>query len=177
MKYIKFRKLKYNLTFSKRATEVLYTKMDFYDTKAKALLKKIMEALNSQEKARGDLATYIYKQFHEANKLAIECATKLAPYQSPKLETVEVKKKVHHQFVIRAPSTPRTKEQWMNEVGATNIESEQTIKQIAREVNREIREEMNVDEDQQRILNRIREEDSEEDENSIIEEERKTLLQ
>ena len=60
---------------------------------------------------------------HNFNTLAIECATKLAPYHAPKLESIEIKKKVTHRFVIKAPMIAVTAEQWLKDAGVNAKET------------------------------------------------------
>jgi hypothetical protein len=115
-------------SFVRRATAVLYDKMIFYDQKAKSLLVKMHDSLKEDKsdasKKRTELAIYCYKEMRKCDDLAIECATKLAPYQTPKLVSVESKTKTEHKFVIRAPRVPSDKDDWMKNTGATILEKE-----------------------------------------------------
>lgn len=124
-------------TFVRRATQVLYDKMLFYDQKGKTLLKKMVDSLesSSDDKKRAELSIYCYKEMRKCDDLAIECATKLAPYQTPKLVSVESKTKAEHRFVIRAPRAPSSKEDWMKGAGAAMLEKEidDTIAKVVRE--------------------------------------------
>ena len=56
----------------------------------------------------------MYKHMAEAKKLAIDCASKLAPYESPRLEAIEVKQKTVTKFVIESPTAIKDQSQWLS---------------------------------------------------------------
>lgn len=98
----------------KKATEVLYEKMIFYDTKAKQLYSEIKKVLKSSDAAqRGDILAQMTKYIQRANDICIECAAKLAPYQSPRLQSMEVKKQTTVRFVIQAPKPAQDSNSWL----------------------------------------------------------------
>lgn len=100
----------------KKATEVLYEKMVFYDKKAKELYFEIKKVLKSSDGAqRGDILAQMTKYMQRANDICIDCASKLAPYQSPRLQSMEVKKNVTHRFVIQAPKPATDSSAWLEE--------------------------------------------------------------
>jgi len=113
-----------------KATDILYDKMITYDTKAKDILNALISSLKSQEKAQFDKIKAMYLQMRQCDDIVIDCAHKLAPYQSPKLESVEVNKKVEHRYVLQVPQPMKTKEDWMNHVGATKIKSEEMTRDL-----------------------------------------------
>ncbi len=63
---------------------------------------------------RADLAAVMYKHMAEAKKMAIDCASKLAPYESPRLEAIEVKQKTVTKFVIESPTAIKDQSQWLS---------------------------------------------------------------
>ena len=115
-KYFKKRPLRTKIGHKIRAVDVLYNKMVFYNQEANEMGLKIWELLKQGDKARGDKLADMYKAMMRINDLAIECATKLAPYQSAKLESVEVKKTVEHRYVIRAPAQLKSVQDWSQQV-------------------------------------------------------------
>lgn len=119
MLYKKVRKP--SLKYKHRATDVLYDKMMFYHTKAKDIASFIINVIESGKMARGDLLAQIHKDMHRFNDIAIECASKLAPYQTPKLESIEVKKRITHRFVVAAPKPINNTETWLDEVSKAKV--------------------------------------------------------
>lgn len=92
---------------SRKPRDVLRDMMIFYDTQAKDIIADIIIRLREdQQHARGCAADLkaMYNRFSEAAEIAIRCAEKLAPYEHPKLESIEVKKELTHRFVLRAPA-------------------------------------------------------------------------
>lgn len=106
-----------------RATDVLYQKMHAYNKEAKEILNYLIEQMKLQNKNAPALKT-LYQLMAKADDVAIDCAHKLAPYQTPKLESIEVKSKTIHQFVLRAPQSVKSVEQWMAQTGAEKLNSE-----------------------------------------------------
>lgn len=95
---------------------VLQDKMLFYDEVARGILEKIVEALKADARPRGDLLAMMYKKMNECDKIAIECAEKLAPYKHAKLSSIEVKKDIVHRFVIRTPTVIENQDKWMKTI-------------------------------------------------------------
>lgn len=99
-----------------KAIEVLRDEMMFYRDTAEEILNKIidgLENLNKLDKPRADLLALMYRERAKCSDKLIECASKLAPYESPRLESIEqkiVEKKV---FVIRSPNVIENKEEWL----------------------------------------------------------------
>lgn len=175
MKHIKRRTQTKITPFIRKATQVLYEKMVYYDQRAKTHLSEIINIIQEEKaegKTRGEAAIYAWKQLQICDDLAIECATKLAPYQSPKLETIEVNKKVEHKYVIRAPAQPRDKEAWMQSVGATDINRLDSIGAtiLEKEIDREIAQVVRKRQDEQNPRNKSEGMDFDE-----IDDERRTL--
>lgn len=94
------------------AVTTLRDQMIFYRDQAEELCFRIMEALKSSG-ARPDLMAVMYKHMTEARKTAIDCAAKLAPYESPRLESIEVNKKTVIQHVIKAPTAISNTDDWL----------------------------------------------------------------
>lgn len=106
------------------ATEVLYEKMHVYNKEAKEILSYLLEQLKLQNKNSPALKS-LYQLMQKADDLVIDCAHKLAPYQSPKLESIEVRNHVEHRFVLRAPKPVANVEDWMKLTGAEKLKSDQ----------------------------------------------------
>lgn len=104
------------LTHKQRAIDILYANMIFFNDKAVKMTIEIVEALKKSEISRGDKLADMHKAMIRVRELTLECASKLAPYQSPKLESVEVKKTVEHRFVLRAPTPVKNTQSWLNQV-------------------------------------------------------------
>ncbi len=85
----------------------------FYDTKAEEICLMIMEEIKKQG-GRTDLMTVMYKHMTEARKMAIDTASKLAPYENPRLESIEVNKRTVTKFVIEAPSAIKNTDEWLD---------------------------------------------------------------
>ncbi len=93
--------------------------MVFYDKKAKELYQEVRKVLKSDTATvRGDLMAQMIKHMQKANDICIECAAKLAPYQSARLQSMEVKKNVTHRFVIQAPKQAEDSQQWLQSVNS-----------------------------------------------------------
>jgi hypothetical protein len=113
-----------------KATDVLYRKMVAYNTEATAILEYLTEVMrqtnpNSVEMVR------LYNLMIKKDETVIDCAHKLAPYQTPKLESVEVKSRIEHKFVIKAPNHMSSVEDWAKKTGADNMDiTEHTNKEV-----------------------------------------------
>lgn len=119
IKYYKYKLYKPTLKiYQRKAIDVLYENMIFYDEKGKKLFIDIREWLAKNDDKRGDLLAKMAKLMSECKTIAIECASKLAPYQSPKLESIEVNKKVTHRYVIQAPQQYNNSDQWLKAVNS-----------------------------------------------------------
>ena len=116
MQYKKTRKPR--LKFQHKATDILYNKMMFYNNKASVITEALIQIVQSQQQARGDLLIQLHRDLHRFNDIVIDCASKLAPYQSPKKESVEVRNEYVHKFVIAAPKTIVSKDKWLDTVKA-----------------------------------------------------------
>jgi hypothetical protein len=111
----------------RKAIDVLYEKMIYYNDKAIPLHCRITELL-TQTGANPSLIVQLYKKLHELNILVIDCASKLAPYQSAKLQTIEVKSKVEHKFVIAAPMPQKDSQTWLKAAGVPQLSAPQIPK-------------------------------------------------
>lgn len=99
---------------TRRPRDVLRDTMLFYDTQAKDIIADIILRLK-EEQMRGTASelALMYKKFSECTQIAIDCASKLAPYEHPKLESIEVRKELTHRFVIRAPTVMPDEKEWL----------------------------------------------------------------
>ena len=123
--------------FAREPKDVLRDMMLFYDEKARDILESIITALedtdeNGKPTKRGDLLALMYKKHSEAADKAIECASKLAPYRHPKLESIETKTEITKRFVVRAPVVLPTTEQWLRQVPQITHE-QQRLEEISLE--------------------------------------------
>lgn len=108
-------------SYKSKAVDILYENMVFYNHKASELIVQIMEIINTGKIARGDLLVQLTKMQNKYKELAIDCAGKLAPYQTPRLESVEVKKTTVHRFVIKAPNVITDTSKWFKAIGVPQL--------------------------------------------------------
>jgi hypothetical protein len=109
-----------------RATDVLYQKMHVYNNEAKTILNTLIDLTKTVNKNSPALRE-LYLLMRKADDIVIDCAHKLAPYQSPKLETIEVRNKVEHRFVLRAPKPIASVEEWTKQTGAERARVEEAM--------------------------------------------------
>jgi hypothetical protein len=98
----------------RKPRDVLRDMMLFYDGQFKDIVADVILKLREEPSKTNvsDIAAMV-KAFHEAAKMALDCATKLAPYEHPKLESIEVRKELTHRFVIRAPTVMPDRVEWL----------------------------------------------------------------
>lgn len=106
------------ITMKRKAVDLLYEKMMFYHDKARTILTAIIDDMNQNEQTDAKIRIQAMRMLKEADEIAIDCAVKLAPFQSPKLESVEVNNKVEHRYVMRAPAQFKSTNDWAAAVGA-----------------------------------------------------------
>lgn len=114
--------LKEDFAGRKTPREVLYDEMIFYHQKAVPMGNEIARIIKEGGKARGDLLFELFKIMCENKKMAVEVASKLAPYEHAKLQSLEVKSTSEHRFVIRAPERLESSEVWLKSAGKENTE-------------------------------------------------------
>lgn len=120
-KRLKENKLFRNTSLTRKGADVLHEKMIFYNNKARKILDEIIKAMKAGNASAPELLM-AYKLLKETDVLAIDCATKLAPYQTPKLESIETKQKIEHRYVLRAPPQMKSTDEWAKAVGANKEE-------------------------------------------------------
>ena len=99
----------------RKPREVLRDLMIFYDTQAKEIITDIIFRLKEcPSRGTASELAFMYKKFSECADVAIRCAEKLAPYEHPKLESIEVKKELTHRFVLRAPPATIDTKEWLD---------------------------------------------------------------
>ena len=108
-----------------RAVDVLRERMKFNHNVAQDIIAGIIVLLKKDVPPRGDLLAQMYKEYSRTADLAVDCAAKLAPYESPKLQSMEVKTENIHRFVVRTPAPAATTEEWMKTSGATHAPQRQ----------------------------------------------------
>jgi len=94
------------------AVQTLQSEMVFYRDHAALLIEKIIESLKSQG-ANGLAIAMMYKHAADAKKMCVDTAAKLAPYQSPRLQSIEVTKQTTHKYVIEAPKRIDSEQDWI----------------------------------------------------------------
>lgn len=124
--------------------EVLYEEMIFFREKANKLGNEIAKIIKEGPKARGDILFQLYKIMLENKDKLIDVASKLAPYEHAKLQSVEVKAQVEHRFVVRAPEPIKDTSSWLKAIGhddkepvtsnVANIKSQESISREAEEI-------------------------------------------
>ena len=117
MQYRK-RKFATKVKVQHKAVDVLYEKMMFYHGKAYDIYASIKNVLMQSPDA--GLLVALNRDMHKFNTLAIECATKLAPYQSQRLEALEIRQNVTHRYVIKAPMPDMDPSQWLQAAGVNS---------------------------------------------------------
>lgn len=132
-----------------RATDVLYKTMVAYNVEHKRILSFLIDAIKEDNKNIAQLKQ-LYILMNKAGEVAIDCAHKLAPYQSPKLESIEVKNQVEHRFVIQAPNKVKSIDEWAKMTGATTQELDPT-KQIEHKIQEPVQSLHDFDADQDEI--------------------------
>ena len=83
--------------------------------------KVILEIFKEKVEQINPKDPYIKFTLSELSKLedrVLDCASKLAPYQSPKLESMEIKSQVEHRMVMRAPQRIASVTEWAKATGA-----------------------------------------------------------
>lgn len=101
---------------SAKAVEVLEEQMQFYQNKAQDILLKITNWLENEDFVNILEVKDAYKLMEIARDKARDCAAKLAPYQSPRLESIETNNKTTHQFVVKMPSLIESPDDWLKQV-------------------------------------------------------------
>ena len=120
--------------------DVLFEEMIFFREKANKLGNEIAKIIKEGPKARGDILFQLYKIMLENKERLIDVASKLAPYEHAKLQSVEVKAKVEHRFVVRAPESIKDTGAWMKAIGqeekepiTSNVATSRSAETISRE--------------------------------------------
>jgi len=106
-----------------KATDVLYQKMHAYNKEAKEILAYLVKE-TKERNPNSPALKQLYQMMDKADNIVIDCAHKLAPYQSPKLESIEVRNKVEHKFIIRAPQKITSVEEWTKITGAEQLKQD-----------------------------------------------------
>lgn len=116
------------VVLKRKAVDLLYQKMMFYAEKSQTILKAIIQDMNDNpEGGDAKLRIQAMRMLKESDELAIDCAVKLAPFQSPKLESVEVNNKVEHRYVMRAPAQFKSTDDWAKATGAKHQDDTKDI--------------------------------------------------
>lgn len=81
------------------------------------LIRKIIEAIKDAGLASTAVKGYV-SDLMKSEDLKLDLCSKLAPYQSAKLESIEVKSQVEHRMVMRAPARIESVSDWAKITGA-----------------------------------------------------------
>jgi hypothetical protein len=111
---------KRRIALSKRVkgVDVLYEQMCIHHFQAKSVIRSMLDLVREDPKANFAVMKDLLAKMRQCGEVAIDCAAKIAPYQTPKLETLEVKSKVEHKFVIEAPQPVASVTDWAKLTGA-----------------------------------------------------------
>ena len=123
----RIRKLGVDIELKKKAIQVLYEKMDYYDNKAKRLIVEALKLVQAASPPKAELAALLIKKFRECDDIVIECAKYLAPYQSPRLESIEHKGEIEHKYVIQAPRAIKNTSDWLASTSTKLIDRHNAI--------------------------------------------------
>jgi len=110
------------------ARDVLYDGMVNFETRAKQCLAVMIDSIKGQQKSNYAELKLLYQEFRKCQELAADYAHKLAPYQSPKLESIEVKSQVEHRYVMRVPHQMKSTDEWTKATGASKVSLEEMTK-------------------------------------------------
>lgn len=102
-----------------KATDVLYREMLFWRNEGKKLVQAIYSLVSTQD---GKLAAKLANTFKDINDRTVEIATRLAPYQTPKLSSMELKSNKTIRYVIEAPKLSPNTSSWLK-----NIQEDQRL--------------------------------------------------
>lgn len=117
-----------------KAVDVLREVMLHHHNKAQDVIASIIVLLEDDPKPRGDFLTHMHKEYERARDIAVDCAAKLAAYESPKLQSMEVKQENVHRFVMHVPMQTPTKDEWMKQVGASENKQEPELPNLTSDV-------------------------------------------
>jgi len=93
--------------------DVLQQKMAYYDKRARKVAGAIIHLIKQQDKNRADLLVMLHRDMMKFDVLAIDCATRLAPYTHAKLQSMEIKREETHTFVVRVPEVVKNTTDWL----------------------------------------------------------------
>lgn len=110
------------------AVDILRRKMHHYDKNHPTIVEFILNIIRSGDKSRFDVVKQYESILRKCDDIVIDCAHKLAPYESPKLESIEVKNRIEHRFVIRTPQVMKNTSEWMAATGAESLTEDQVKK-------------------------------------------------
>lgn len=93
--------------------------MLFWRNEGKKLVQAIYSLVSTQD---GKLAAKLANTFKDINDRTVEIATRLAPYQTPKLSSMELKSNKTIRYVIEAPKLSPNTSSWLK-----NIQEDQRL--------------------------------------------------
>lgn len=96
-----------------RAIEALDEQLTFLRFSAEGLIARIITILESDTNTDGKLVAMMYREMSRVQDKIIEVAAKMAPYQEPKLESIDTKIENEHRFVVFGAHRAETAEDWL----------------------------------------------------------------
>lgn len=96
-----------------QATDLLEEAMHFWHDEGRKLIQRLTKAVEEKDVR---LAVSLAKVWKGVDDRWIEIATKLAPYQAPKMSAIEINKNETKRFVICAPQVIPDKKTWLEKV-------------------------------------------------------------
>lgn len=116
-----------------QAKDILYAKMIDYDKKAREILHWLIKTTKEADKSQFDRVKQLYQKMKQLDDMVIDCAYKLAPYQSPKRASIEVSGKMEHRYVMRVPQQMKSQEEWMKATGASTLKENDVKREVVKQ--------------------------------------------
>lgn len=106
--------------------KVLETEMLFWHQKGEQLYNFLIDFVkahqNLHNRNNANLVTQITKLLADTKSKAVDAAAKLAPFQLPKLQAIDIQNKSTVRFVVAAPPLAKSNGEWL-----ANVEAEKEI--------------------------------------------------
>lgn len=97
-----------------RAIDMLYEAMLFWHDEGVKIIKALNHKLNMEGEGRE--AARLAALWKGVDDRWIDIAAKLAPYQSPKLASTEIKKHVEQRYIVEVSTRPKDVKEWLKRV-------------------------------------------------------------
>ena len=130
LKYQRSQPLFKKFATSRMAKDVLYAKMVAYDDKVRKVLEVLIHDMKQDERIPAKDRIEAIRYLRECDKIVIDCAHKLAPFQTPKLNAMDLNTKTETRYVVVAPTQSKSKDDWMKSSGAVMHKKDNTLEQV-----------------------------------------------